>query len=36
MLKDKKFWFGFLLAYGLAIVLPPTRLLSLGGGKKSS
>lgn len=30
MMKDKRFWIGFLLAYALAIVLPPTKLLSMG------
>lgn len=30
MLKSKQFWIGFALAYALAIVLPPTKLLSLG------
>lgn len=33
MLKDKRFWVGFLLAYGLAIVLPPSRVLSMGKKK---
>lgn len=39
MLKDKRFWLGFLLAYGIAVVFPPTKLLSMGkgmGGKGSS
>lgn len=30
MLKDKKFWVGFGLAYLVAIVLPPQRFLSMG------
>lgn len=33
MLKDKRFWIGFALAYALALVVPPTRLISMG--KKS-
>jgi hypothetical protein len=33
MLKDKKFWIGFLLAYGLAVILPPARLLAMGRKK---
>ncbi|HJP74922.1 MAG TPA: hypothetical protein VJ914_11670 [Pseudonocardiaceae bacterium] len=32
MLKDKRFWVGFLVAYGLAVVFPPTKLLTLGKG----
>lgn len=32
MLKDKKFWVGFLVAYALAVVLPPQRV--LGGMKR--
>ena len=35
MLKSKPFWVGFLLAYALAIVLPPTRLLAAGKRKNS-
>lgn len=34
MLKDKRFWIGFILAYGLAVVVPPTRLLSMGRKSK--
>lgn len=34
MLKDKRFWFGMLLAYGIAVFVPPSRFLSMG--KKSS
>jgi hypothetical protein len=30
MMKSKAFWIGAGLAYALAIVLPPTKLLSLG------
>jgi hypothetical protein len=30
VLKDKKFWVGFLVAYALAVVLPPSRLLARG------
>lgn len=30
MLKDKRFWLGFLLAYALAIVVPPSKILSMG------
>ncbi len=30
MLKDKRFWLGFFLAYGIAVFVPPTRLLSMG------
>lgn len=33
MLSDKKFWIGAALAYALAIVLPPTKLLSMGKPK---
>lgn len=30
MLKDKRFWAGFAIAYLLAVVLPPTKFLSMG------
>lgn len=33
MLKDKKFWAGFLVAYLVAIFLPPQRVLSMGRKK---
>lgn len=26
MLTDKRFWFGFMIAYAIAIFLPPRRL----------
>lgn len=34
MLSNKEFWVGFLLAYGLAVVLPPKRLLAMGKGRQ--
>lgn len=34
MLSDKRFWIGFALAYLLAIVLPPQKLMG-SFGKKS-
>jgi hypothetical protein len=30
MLGSKTFWIGFLVAYAVAVVLPPKRLLSMG------
>ena len=33
MLTDKRFWAGFLVAYLLAVVLPPSKLIG-GLGKK--
>jgi hypothetical protein len=36
VLTDKKFWIGFLLAYGLAVFLPPSKLMGgMGKGKPS-
>ena len=32
MLKDKNFWYGFLIAYVVAIFLPPQKL--MGKGKR--
>lgn len=34
MFGDKKFWIGFALAYLLAVVLPPQKLMGSFGGKK--
>lgn len=31
MLKSKEFWYGFLIAYVVAIFLPPSRFLSMRG-----
>lgn len=33
MLKDKKFWAGFLVAYLVAVIFPPQRVLSMGKKK---
>lgn len=34
MLKDKKFWYGFLVAYLVAVIYPPQRLMGLGKKNK--
>lgn len=32
-MRHKTFWLGFLIAYGLAFFLPPSRVLSMGKKK---
>lgn len=34
MFKNKNFWYGFLIAYFIAVFLPPSKLLGGAGRKK--